>query len=437
MSDLQNAVPEGTAPEGTAPEGTAPEGSGRGNGMSRRAIAAAFTGAVAGFVGATVLTEHGFGKARQGGFPIQAELTSYPVGPADWLAPCGTDPTGATDSANIAAALAKGPVFLQAGTFVINQRIVIPGGGILRGVSGIPVAVSSSQQDFPGTVITYGTGFADTALIEVAGAFAVISELNLNGNNGTAQPSGLDGIYVDDTGGGLRMENVGIFTVSHNGINMANTAKAEICARNVIVAHAGNNGFSCMATDSTWDNCYALGCKGSGFYIAGEQANSKWINCRSEWSAGPGWVLTGSWNNGPGSGGLLMSQCSTDRSGKAGIEINATGNMPLVISGFMARRDGSSGGYAAVQIDAATIPVMISDLSVYPGVNDDGTGAITPVTGIETSGPLTYVSLVNAFIHAYTTPISGSTPISAYRAVVTRTGPTNSPSAVTMLADSA
>ncbi|MCW2936905.1 MAG: hypothetical protein JWM19_7867 [Actinomycetia bacterium] len=82
--------------------------------------------------------------------------------------------------------------------------------------------------------------------------------------------------------------------------------------------------------------------------------------CRAEWNGGPG----GFYISGPASG-LALTGCSTDRNREHGLYIDASGNAPVLISGFMAHRDGASGtsdGYAGVTLNGASCPVLIDGL---------------------------------------------------------------------------
>jgi hypothetical protein len=123
--------------------------------------------------------------------------------------------------------------------------------------------------------------------------------------------------------------------------------------------------------------------------------------------------------------------------------VNASaGNGPVTVSNIMLRRDGSgsaSSGYAGVLISASALPVILSGVTCFPGVNDDGTGNESPEYGLTVTGKPAYVGTSNAFLHAVTAGTNSMTTANNcnWRSVVTRTGSTSAPTAVTLVADSA
>jgi hypothetical protein len=156
-------------------------------------------------------------------------------------------------------------------------------------------------------------------------------------------------------------------------------------------------------TDLTMIDCQVIGCWGRGAVLT-NIPNSQAIGCRFEWNGSHGVHVTGAWGNGTGSGGFLMDACSTDRNGGDGVLVDATGNAPISITNLMARRDGRNGGnggnnHAGLAVVGATVPVIASVVTCYPGLDDDGTGTNSPQYGVRVSGS-TSVQLDHLYLHA-------------------------------------
>jgi hypothetical protein len=102
-----------------------------------------------------------------------------------------------------------------------------------------------------------------------------------------------------------------------------------------------------------------------------------------------------------------MTACSTDGNVKSGVSITATGDSPLLINGLYARRDGANGtsgggGYAGVLCSGSTIPVILDDVIVIPGVAQTG-GANSPQYGVAITSSAANVSVRGGLLHAATT----------------------------------
>jgi hypothetical protein len=292
-----------------------------------------------------------------------------------------------------------------------------------------------------GAVINVASGFSGSAAINLSGVQeAAVRDLAIQGASG---PSGVDGILLSGTTTGVRLEDLLIDSVTGIGVATSATGGSTVHARNVTVRRAGGSGFNCQATDSTWTDCLALGCGTQGFFISGGSANSKWTGCRAEWSTYNGFYVTGGWRAANGSGGIEIANCSTDRNGQNGLSIDASaGNSPIAVSNMMLRRDGcssSSSAYGGILIAGTTLPVVLSGITCFPGVNDDGSGIGSPTYGLTVTGKPTYVGISNAFFHAVTAGTNNMTAAANcnWRAVVTRAGGTSAPAGVVMAADRA
>lgn len=184
----------------------------------------------------------------------------------------------------------------------------------------------------------------------------------------------------------------------------------------VSVYSAGNsggtgNGFSLSSmTDSTAKDCLAVGCEAMGWSIF-NAAETKFVSCRAVFNKSDGFSVDGSIVV----GGVQFIGCSTDRNGRYGVRVTATGTQPVQFIGLLTRRDGSTtsqtgAGFGVVGTSSAkACPVTVLGLDQTIGVDDDGGGNLSPLVGVEiTHG--SYVSVqgtvwgVNsAFVEAGTT----------------------------------
>jgi hypothetical protein len=353
------------------------------------------------------------------------------------------DSSGVTDTGNINKALGTSlAVYLSPGAYYIDASLTPSSGTSLFGLGTSPPLPSGTPGGAVINVVTSAAKpFRGSAAVDLSGAQEVaIRDLTIDGATG---PSGLDGILLSGETTDVRLEDLLIQSVTGVGVASSGTGGSTVHAKNVTVHQAGGSGFNCQTTDSTWTDCLALGCGAQGFFISEGSENSKWTGCRAEWSTYNGFYITGGWSTGNGSGGIEIANCSTDRNGQNGLSVNASsGNSPVTVTNMMLRRDGSSSassGYAGVLISASALPVVLSGITCFPGVNDDGTGNESPEYGLTVTGEPAYIGISNAFLHAVTAGTNSMTTANKcnWRAVVTRTGGTSRPTAVTPVADSA
>lgn len=334
----------------------------------------------------------------------------------------------ADDTAAIQAALdAASPgqtVYLPAGVYVTSAPLTVPSRVVLRGESGLNV---SDAGDY-GTVIKPAGSFSGVSVIYLADAGAAVTY------GGSVMSLAVDGANLTGTVDGIRAfgpvkETVirdvsicrvpgwGITTQVDAGISSGPQWPYMWDVSHVMLDTCGAGGLSLTSmTDAAFSQVYVLYCghgsaPGPGWMIdwAG---NSTFSQCRAEWCGTVGWHLTGSWWTGVGAGGMVMTGCSTDRNEQAGVLVDATGNGPLLADGLMLRRDGRNAGsgggsYAGLDIAGAGIPISIGTISVFPGVDDDGTGTNSPEYGVAVSGsPL--ASIGSGYVQGATTAISNT-----------------------------
>lgn len=307
-----------------------------------------------------------------------------------------------------------GTVQLSIGGFNFSAPVTLHPAVTLQGMHGdqifnpdqfIPQSYISIRPEFVG-------GAAIVMLGQTAGGYASksaeqrIFRLTINGDD---SPAAVHGIQASDYVHGVVLRDVavvrttgkGIYTFTENG-----SQPFSWTMNRVVVDNPTGNGIELINhSDFTAYDVISIGAGGDA-WILSNMPNSRMTNCRAEWSEGDGYVITGNWGTGQGSGGMVMTNCSTDRNRENGILVNATGNAPLVFGDIMVRRDGRNGGagggdFSGFRVTAATAPIIVDNLIAYPGVDDDDTGTNSPVNAYKVSGS-TYVSLNSGFLHGAT-----------------------------------
>jgi hypothetical protein len=177
-----------------------------------------------------------------------------------YLAPSG-DNTGATDWANITAALALSPhIFLLPGQFYIDNAIIVPAAGCVIEGSGINQTtinqVSSSAHGISNTVTT--------------GIFGItLRDFTLSGPGDA--PTAFNGISFSTASGniqGLEIDNVRVEEFGNDGIRVTNPIFSVL--RDVLVQHTGNNGISIIdGTSTSCYSCYVRSQAGVGYLYSG------------------------------------------------------------------------------------------------------------------------------------------------------------------------
>lgn len=334
-----------------------------------------------------------------------------------------TDDTAAIQAALTAAAPTGAPVYLPPGTYRTSSALAAPSNATLFGGASVNAAYSGDVA----AMIKPLPGFAGAAVITMSDVGSTQTPgctLRGFGIDGSALTTGTThGLYASGPVYLTRITDVwisgmpgwGIMTAQDAGVASGASWPYWWWVRDTMIQNCGGGGVSLTSmTDSTWSNVYAIGCgKGSapgpGWYIdwAG---NTQLVNCRGEWSGTNGFHLTGAWWTGTGSGGMTMTGCSTDRNEQHGTLIDATGNGPVLISNLMSRRDGRNGGagggsYAGLSIAGATVPVVVSTVSVYPGVDDTGSGTNSPQIGVSLTGSSIATSIGAGYVQAATTAL--------------------------------
>ncbi|MFE2407134.1 glycosyl hydrolase family 28-related protein [Kitasatospora sp. NPDC059408] len=385
-------------------------------------------------------------------------LTSDAAGNASWKAP-GTDAIsvkpaakgdGTTDDttaiqATLNSATAGQVVYLPGGTYRTSAPLTIPPGVALTGPHG-------NHADTGGVSIKPLASFSGTAVIsmvdQATGSYSAVSaeqqirNLNVDGS-ALAGGNSVHGILATGYVHSVAIDNVQIASVGGNGITGASNASGAPSSwrvSRVLAKGVGGYGFSVAGfIDSTWYDLEALSCTGSGIYFNASAANSHLTDCRAERNGSHGVELTGAWATGTGAGGLVITGLSTDRNAGDGLHITATGTVPVIVNGGMFRRDGRNGGsgggsFAGIAMVASTIPVIINSVTVFPGVDDNGTGTNSPQYGIKVTSSAQNVTLTAGYVQGATTGVyDDGTNTNYFRGpnVLEATGTTSSPTTAT------
>ncbi|CAL9591842.1 hypothetical protein SUDANB1_05241 [Streptomyces sp. enrichment culture] len=353
-----------------------------------------------------------------------------------------TDDTAAIQAA-LAAAPMGGIVYLPAGAYRTSAPLTIPPAVTLQGTHTNLMTVPNLTD--PPCYIKPLPSFEGNAVISLVdaatGGYSTISAehriLNVMIDGSGVVAPGLDGIRAAGNIQNVGLRDVTVRRVSgaglHTEFNAGFHPYSWRCHR-VMVDNCGWHGFAMQVmTDLTLIDCQAIGNGANGFEI-NNAANSHAIGCRAEWNVANGYHLTGDWATGTGSGGMLLSGCSTDRNGQNGVLIDAVGNPPLQIENLLTRRDGRNngaggGGYAGLKVDAAEVPVIVGMITCYPGVDDDGTQTLSPQYGVRVEDS-EYVSVASGFLHAAAAGWSDGAGNNVLRRglnIAERTGPTATP----------
>ncbi|WP_267716801.1 glycosyl hydrolase family 28-related protein [Streptomyces sp. CoH17] len=303
---------------------------------------------------------------------------------------------------NAAFAAGGGVVYFpddKLNVYLTKSPITVPPGVKLMGDRASYVWVDGIHTNI--TRIKGSADFVGNALIKVVdkvtGGYTKTSSEQRFSNlilDGSALPANVDGLRITGVVVNGGIENVTVYQPTGIGVNFdwfGGGAGYSWKMQNVTVDNPGSHGFYLnQHSDLNALNCISIGAGGFGWYID-NCPNSMFTACRSEWADSHGFNLAGHWGEGQGSGGAIFTSCSTDRNGFDGMHIEVTGNPPIQLNGMSFRRDGRNnnnggGGYAGLALKNVTVPIVVNDITCYPGVDDDGTGASSPDYGISVTG---------------------------------------------------
>jgi hypothetical protein len=196
----------------------------------------------------------------------------------------------------------------------------------------------------------------------------------------------------------------------------------------VFCRYNAGHGYLLRSADSNWTKCLATNSGQDGWHLD-TTGNTEYLGCRSEWSGHSGYRYTCR-NNQIASGGVAFTGCRTDRS--AGNGFLATGGVaiPLALTGCTFKRDAANNrtAYAGIRVRRFAGPVTITGCQVFPGLNDDGTGALTPYQAIRVTGGSRAV-LAGCYLHGHRRAwhADSSSSVICDRTTTWARGPTSGP----------
>lgn len=384
------------------------------------------------------------------------------AGPS-WIAASG-DTTGATDYANIQAALNSafsatpfGRVYLGPFIYYINHPLIVPPGCGLIGVLANEVAevtgggIQSGSVVLGSTTFTQGTSPANgmvVCLSQTDGSYSVVSEeqkiygICFDGGNIPTSVHN-DGLAIMGGCKRIHAENVLLSHMNNHGVNIITGTDGAQCnatrLKHVTARYAGANGFNLFrSSDGGYWDCLAENCTGDGWFIT-NLSNGKVVGCRAEHNTN-GFTFNGQ-SAGTGSGGATFSACSTDGNDQHGWNITTAGGpTPVLLSGCYARRDGVNGGAgggncAGINITNYPSAVQIAGCAVWPGIKDDGTGSNSPQYGLRvTTNTGGWIAVTGSWLQGATGGIQddASSAIITYGTSFKAHGPTTGPLGVAL-----
>jgi hypothetical protein len=326
-------------------------------------------------------------------------------GDIDVVADCGADPSWRdySDAAFAKAASRARPgqtIGVPPGRYKIKRPIVAP--PYVGWAGSLATSLVASWAEC-GSVIKPGPDFeqgdcplsAVIALLDAdSGGYPARSEeqhfrhLMLSGS---ALPAGqtVHGIASLNRVARVQLRAVHIGRMTGDGIHQEYPADQPggWTGCHVFSRYNAGHGYLLRSADSNWTKCLATNSGGDGWHLD-TTGNTEYLGCRSEWSGESGYRYTCR-NNRTASGGVAFTGCRTDRSAGHGFFAAGGVPIPLSLTGCTFKRDAAGGGEAdCAGLGAGNFPgpVTITGCQVFPGVNDDGSGRLTPRHAIHITG---------------------------------------------------
>jgi hypothetical protein len=294
-----------------------------------------------------------------------------------------TDDRAAIQAAIDAAATAGVPVYFPAISsriYAISGPLVLHAGTKLIG-DHTPNWLPTSRFS---VAIQGRSGFSGSSLLQVwdnalTGEAAqptggMIQGLVLNGGGIAAH-----GIYARGGPCDWKIADVEIAGCTSHGLRLDGYGSTPVQEWNLHHVHSwGNAGAGFYASSKSYDHrflaCVAHGNADSGFVLDTDCASIEHVSCRAEWQTG-------------GSGYVALSGdkvsyvgCVTDRNAANGFYLSYSAGGPLMLRGCFVNRDVVAG----IRVHASNLCVI--DAVQRRGANDDGSGTVGPVYGLDVTG---------------------------------------------------
>ncbi len=364
----------------------------------------------------------------------------------DVVADCGADPTwrGYSDAAFAEAVRGAQPgqtIGIPPGRYKTNRPIIAPP---YVGWAGSPGTVLVGTWAEHGSVIKPGPDWAQgdcplnavIALLDQAtGGFPTRSEEQHFRHlllSGSTLPAGqtVHGIASLDGVSRVQLREVHIGRMTGDGIHQEypHDQPGGWTGWHVFSRYNAGHGYLLRSADSNWTKCLATNSGRDGWHLD-TTGNTEYLGCRSEWSGQSGYRYTCR-NNRTASGGVAFTGCRTDRSAGNGFLAADGVAIPLALTGCTFKRDAANNrtAYAGIRIRRFAGPVTITGCQVFPGLDDDGAGQLTPHQAIRVSGGSRAV-LAGCYLqgHQRAWHADGSSSIIYDRTTTWAKGPTNAP----------
>ncbi len=290
-------------------------------------------------------------------------------------------------------------MFFPSGTYIISNRLVIKRNQTIQGThsarwaydSGSPTVIKA-KAPFSGNCLIYAGDMELMGYAEETDGGRILN-MAFDGSN---VPGGVHGMLFEGQCRDWKLMDISIDAVTGSGIRTVQYTRVSgsvhckgFALHRVAVNKAQSNGYSFNnTTDCIFFDCLAVGCFSNGFFITGAGEN-QFFCCRAVFNGAHGFFYTGAHT------GAVFSSCTTDRNDKNGFHVTATGAYPVVLYGFVSRRDGRNGnagggGYAGINIAGTAggpnnlaSPVWIAGVIQSTGVDDDNTGVNSPNYGVQ------------------------------------------------------
>lgn len=384
----------------------------------------------------------GAGKALQVSFPevVFQSTTSSDIiigGSLTLLAPSG-DTTGATDLANITAALG-GKVQLLPGDYYINGPVNIPPYTVLEGLAApMTLALNSSAANAPRIIaVSTWAPSSSTGMVQflsetpggwgVPAASQTLRNIILDGSQNAStnlQLINMTGPVFD-----VHVEDVMLFQGPHDGVTASAFTEAGIGPtfpfharfERVTAAYCGFAGFNLVNfTDSDFIQCLAFQNASNGFTLQ-NNSNSRLAACRSEWNTGRGYDISGA------SGSIVLDGCSTDQNLSEGLRVNAatgqaSGGGGVVWSGGKLHSDGHGGtNNNGIKVTgSSTVPVVICGTNIEVG--QPAAGTFYPATALDIDSGSTNVLVSGCMLQGVTSAWTSAGTLVARSGCIGATG---------------
>lgn len=299
-----------------------------------------------------------------------------------------------------------GTLFLPTGTYITRQTLFIPPGRRLVGVTSSRWHYTYAGKCVIRAMTPWTAGhnavikIADETINQYGAPSDGVTVANITIDNtalpwtGNEASETVHALYCEGLVRSITLDNIAVNAARGNAFRFSAGASARTspnvprgieATRLRSVNNCRKEHFYMVGTtDSIFTDCLAASGASSGFFLF-NLAETKMVSCRSLFTGGHGFEITGTQDL----ASLQLISPSTDRNAKHGIFINSSGVRPITISSPLLSRDGSDGVSNGICIagtaSAKTSPVIIDGMVMMPGVDDNGSGTLTPLVGMALS----------------------------------------------------